>query len=97
MGADKNSSRWILKLQQDELARSERRDHTLRTSTFRLPKPRSHWSAMVLGANTTNNLNTHAPTTAETTRKPAVQRGAVRPGMGGGAVRPPSPGNQEIL
>jgi hypothetical protein len=39
---------------------------------------------LVLGANTTSNLNTHAPTTAETTRKPAVQRGAVRPGMGGG-------------
>jgi hypothetical protein len=30
---------------------------------------------LVLGANTTSNLNTHAPTTAETTRKPAVQRG----------------------
>jgi hypothetical protein len=30
---------------------------------------------LVLGTNTTSNLNTHAPTTAETTRKPAVQRG----------------------
>jgi hypothetical protein len=38
----------------------------------------------VLGTNTTSNLSTHAPTTAETTRKPAVQGGAVRPGMGGG-------------
>jgi hypothetical protein len=37
---------------------------------------------LVLGTNTTSNLNTHA--TAETTRKSAVQRGAVRPGMGGG-------------
>jgi hypothetical protein len=37
---------------------------------------------LVLGANTTSNLNTHAPTTAETTGKPAVRRGAVRPGMG---------------
>jgi hypothetical protein len=37
---------------------------------------------LVLGANTTSNLNTHAPMTAETTRKPAVQRGPVRPGMG---------------
>jgi hypothetical protein len=50
---------------------------------------------LVLGANTTSNLNTHAPTTAETTRKPAVRRGAVRLGMG--AVRPPPPSNQEIL
>jgi hypothetical protein len=39
---------------------------------------------LVQGANTTSNLNTHAPTTAKTTRKPAVQRGAVRLGMGGG-------------
>jgi hypothetical protein len=45
MGADKNSSRGRLKLRQDELARSNPRNHTLRTSTFRLPKPRSHWSA----------------------------------------------------
>jgi hypothetical protein len=45
MGADKNSSRRRLKLQQDELARSDPQKHTLRTSTFRLPKPRSHWSA----------------------------------------------------
>jgi hypothetical protein len=45
MGADKNSSRMRLKLQQDELARSDPQNHTLRTSTFRLPKPRSHWSA----------------------------------------------------
>jgi hypothetical protein len=30
---------------------------------------------LVLGTNTTSNLNTHAPTTAETTRMPAVQRG----------------------
>jgi hypothetical protein len=45
MGADKNSSRGRLKLRQDELARSNPRNHTLRTSTPRLPKPRSHWSA----------------------------------------------------
>jgi hypothetical protein len=37
---------------------------------------------LVLGTNTTSNLNSYAPTTAETTRKPTVQRGAVRPGMG---------------
>jgi hypothetical protein len=50
---------------------------------------------LVLGTNTTSKLNFYAPTTAETTREPAVQRGAVRPGMG--VVRPPPPGNQEIL
>jgi hypothetical protein len=75
MGADKNSSRRRLKLRQDEPARSDPQNHTLRTSTFRLPKPRSHWSATGLGTNTTSKLNTHAPTTAETTRKPTVQRG----------------------
>jgi hypothetical protein len=45
MGADKNSSRRRFKLQQDELARSDPQNHKLRTSTFRLPKPCSHWSA----------------------------------------------------
>jgi hypothetical protein len=45
MGSDKNSSRRRLKLQQEELARSDLQNHTLHTSTFRLPKPRSHWSA----------------------------------------------------
>jgi hypothetical protein len=39
---------------------------------------------LALGTNTTNNLNSYAPTTAETTREPTVQRGAVRPGMVGG-------------
>jgi hypothetical protein len=45
MGADKNSSQRRLKLQQDELARSDPQNHTLRTSTFRLAKLRSHWCA----------------------------------------------------
>jgi hypothetical protein len=45
MGADKNSSRRRLKLQQDELTQSDPLCHTLHTSTFRLPKPRSHISA----------------------------------------------------
>jgi hypothetical protein len=45
MGADKNSSRMRLKLRQDELARSDPQNHMLRTSIFRLPKPRNHWSA----------------------------------------------------
>jgi hypothetical protein len=39
---------------------------------------------LVLGTNSTSNLTTHAPTTAERPRKPANQRGAVRPGIGGG-------------
>jgi hypothetical protein len=39
---------------------------------------------LVLATNSTSNHNTHAATTAETTRKPANQRGAVRPGIGGG-------------
>jgi hypothetical protein len=95
MGADKKSSRGRLKLRQDELALSDPQNHTLRTSTFRLPKPRSHWVLLVLGTNTTNYLNTHAPTTAETTQKPAIQRG--RLDQVWGAVRPPPPGNQEIL
>jgi hypothetical protein len=84
MRADKNSSRRRLKLQQDEHARSDPQNQTLRTSTFRLPKPRSHWSA-------TGPRNKHyqqtqllRTPTAETTREPAVQRGAVRPGVGGG-------------
>jgi hypothetical protein len=45
MGADKNSSRRRLKLRQDEPAQLDPQNHTLRTSTFRLPTPRSHWSA----------------------------------------------------
>jgi hypothetical protein len=45
MGADKNSSRRRLKLRRDKPARSDPQNHTLRTSTFRLPTPRSHWSA----------------------------------------------------
>jgi hypothetical protein len=50
---------------------------------------------LVLGTNTTSNLKTHAPMTAETTRKPAVQRGRLDRVQG--AVRPPPPCNQEIL
>jgi hypothetical protein len=92
MGGDKNSSRRRLKLQQDELARSDPQNHMLRTSTFRLPKPHSHWSA-------TGPRNKHYQQRqllrTHDSRNPAVQRGAVRPGMG--AVRPPLPGNQEIL
>jgi hypothetical protein len=95
MGADKNSSRSRSKLQQDELARSDPQNHTLRTSTFHLPKPRSHWSATGPRNKHYSNLNSYAPTTTETTRKPAVQRG--RLDRVWGAVRPPPPGNQEIL
>jgi hypothetical protein len=95
MGADKNSSRGRLKLQQDELSRS---DPKITHSTL-VPSVCQNNVAtgvlLVLGTNTTSNLNTHAPTTAETTRKPVVQRGAVSLDME--AVRPPPPGNQEIL
>jgi hypothetical protein len=48
MGADKKSSRRRLKLQQDELARSDPQNHTLRTYIFRLPKPRSQWSKFLM-------------------------------------------------
>jgi hypothetical protein len=79
-----SSSRRRLKLRQDELARSDPQNHTLRTSTFRFQNHVATGVLLVLGTNTTSNLNTHAPTTAETPRKSAVQRGAVRPGIGGG-------------
>jgi hypothetical protein len=95
MGADKNSSRRRLKLHQDKLARSDPQNYTLLTSTFRLPKSRSHWSA-------TGPRNKHyqQPQLSRThdnrnNSKANCPEGAVRPGMG--AVRPPPPGNQEIL
>jgi hypothetical protein len=84
-----------LKLQQDELARSDPQNHTLRTSIFRLPKPRSHWNA-------TSPRNKHyqqpqllhAHDSGNNSEAGCLE-GAVRPGMG--VVRPPPPGNQEIL
>jgi hypothetical protein len=90
MGADKNSSRRRLELQQDELARSDPQNHTLRTSTFRLPLecycPRNkHYQQPQL-------LRTH---NSGNNSRAGCPEGAVRPGMG--AVRPPPPGNQEIL
>jgi hypothetical protein len=95
MGADKNSSRWRLKLQQDELAWS---DPKITHSALLSSVCQNHVATgvlLVLGENTTSNLNTHAPTTAETTRKSAVQRG--RLDRVWGAVRPPPPSNQEFL
>jgi hypothetical protein len=84
MGADKNSSRRRLKLRQDELARSDPQNHTLCTSTFRLPKPRSHWSA-------TGPRNKHYQQPQHTrthdsgnNSKAGCPEGAVRPGIGGG-------------
>jgi hypothetical protein len=84
MGADKNSSRGRLKLRQDELARSDPQNHTLRTSTSRLPKPRSHWSA-------TGPRNKHYQLPQHTrthdngnNSKAGCPEGAVRPGIGGG-------------
>jgi hypothetical protein len=72
------------KLQQDELARSDTQNHTLRTSPFHLPKPRSHWSA-------TGPRNKHYPQPwlphkhdSGNNSGAGWQEGAVRPGMGGG-------------
>jgi hypothetical protein len=95
MGADKNSSQRRLKLQQDELARSDPQNHTLHTSIFRLPKQRSHTSA-------TGRSNKHyqqpqllhAHGSGNSSGVSCLE-GAVRPGIG--AVRPPPLGNQEIL
>jgi hypothetical protein len=95
MGTDENSSRRRLKLQQDEVARSDPQNYTLRTSTFRLPKLRSHWSAtgprnkhyqqpQVLHAHDSGN-NSGA----------SCLRG--RLDRVWGAVRLPPPDNQEIL
>jgi hypothetical protein len=95
MGADKNSFLMWLKLRQDELARSYPQNHTLRTSTFHLPKPRSHWSA-------TGPRNKHYQQPQHTrthdsgnNSKAGCPEGVVRQGIG--AVRPPPPGNQENL
>jgi hypothetical protein len=95
MGADNNSSRRILKLQQDELARS---DPKITCSALLPSVCQNHIATrllLVLGTNTTSSLDSYTNTVAETTREPADRRGAVRPGMGGG--RPPPPGDQEIL
>jgi hypothetical protein len=84
MGADKNSSRRRLKLQQDELARSDPQKLTLRTSTFRLPKPRSHWSA--IGPRNKNYQQPqllHAHGSGNNSGAGCLE-GAVRQGMGGG-------------
>jgi hypothetical protein len=84
MGADKNSSRGRLKLQQDELARS---DPKITRSTLLRSVCHNHIPTgvlLVLGTNTTSNINSYTPTPVETTRELAVQRVAVRLGMGGG-------------
>jgi hypothetical protein len=93
MGADKNS--WRLKLQQDEPTRSDPQNHTLRTSTFRLPKPRSHWSA----TGPRNKLYQQPQHTHPRQRKQLESRLSRRGRIDRvwGAVRPPPPGNQEIL
>jgi hypothetical protein len=96
MGADENSSRGRLKLRQDELARSDPQNHTLRTSTFHLPKPRSHWSA-------TGPRNKHyqqpqhrrTHDNGNNLKAGCLERGWLDRVLG--VVRPPPPGNQEIL
>jgi hypothetical protein len=95
MGAYKNSSRRRLKLQQDELTRSDPQTHVLHSSTFHLPKVRSHKSA-------TSPRNKHyeqpqllhAHGSGNSSGAVCLE-GTVRPSMG--AVRPPSLGNQEIF
>jgi hypothetical protein len=96
MGADKNSSRGRLRLRQDELTRSDSRNHTLRTSTFCLPKPRSHWSA----TGPRNKLyqqpqHTRTHDSGNTSKAGCPEGG--RLDRVWGAVRPPPRGNQEIL
>jgi hypothetical protein len=75
MGADKNSCRRRLKVQQDELARSDPQN----TRFALLPSVCQNNVAtevlLVLGTNTTSSLNSYMHTAAETTRKPAVWRG----------------------
>jgi hypothetical protein len=83
-----------LKLQQDELARTPK----ITRSTLLPSVCQNHVATgvlLVLGTNTTSNLNTYTHSTVETTREPAVWRG--RLDRVWGAVRPPPPGNQEIL
>jgi hypothetical protein len=84
MGADKNSSRRRLKLNKmNSLGRTPKI-----TRSALLPSICQNHIAtgvlLILGTNTTSNLNSYAPTTTETTRELAVQKGAVRLGMGGG-------------
>jgi hypothetical protein len=96
MGADKNSSRRRLKsTKMNSLGGTPKI-----TRSALLPSDCQNHVAigvlLVLGTNTTSNLNSYAPTTAETTREPAIQRGG-RLARVWGAVRPPPPGNQKIL
>jgi hypothetical protein len=84
MGADKNSSRRRLKLRQDELARSNPQNHTLRTSTFSLPKPRSHWSATGPRNNLYQQLQHTRTHDSGNNSKVGCPEGVVRTGIGGG-------------
>jgi hypothetical protein len=84
MGADKNSSRRRLKLWQDEPARSDPQNHTLRTSTFRLPTPRSHWSATSHRNKLYQQPHQTRSHDSGNTSKAGCLEGAVRPGIGGG-------------
>jgi hypothetical protein len=80
MAADKNSS----PLRQDELARSDPQNHTLHTSTFRLPKPRSHWSATgPRNKHYQQPQHTHTHDSGNNSKAGCLEE-AVRPGIGGG-------------
>jgi hypothetical protein len=89
MGADKNSSRRRLKLHQDELARL---DSKITRSALLPSVCQNHVATgvlLVLGTNTTSNLNSYAPTTVETTREPTVQRGRLDGGGWTASTRQP--------
>jgi hypothetical protein len=62
-------------------------------ATFRLPKPRSHWSAT--GPRNKHCRHSFYTRSSGYNLEAIFLGGSVRPGMG--AIRPPTPGNQEIL
>jgi hypothetical protein len=94
MEADKNSFRRRLKLQQDELARSDPKI----TCSALLPSVCQNDVAtgvlLVLGTNTTSSLDSYTNTAAETTRELVDWRG--RSDRVWGAVRPPPPGDKQL-
>jgi hypothetical protein len=87
LGDQRGGSEWV--------ARSDPQNHTLRTSTFRLPKPHSHWSATSL-----RNKHYQQPQHTHPRQRKQPESQLSRGGpldRVWGAVRPPPRGNQEIL
>jgi hypothetical protein len=72
MGADKNSSRRRLKLQQDELTRPDPQNHMPTLLPFVCKNHVATDVLLVLGTNTTSSVNFYTHTVAGTTREPAV-------------------------